>query len=137
MKNLLYLTLGMFLLVSCEKEKIAENNKFDFDGIDLAIKPGDNFFNHVNKTWSDKAVIADDQAGVGSYSFLNIPQKELLEDILEEVSSGTHEKGSADQMVGDFYSSGMETIRINERGFDGRRGRHKWRKDVLRTFQPE
>lgn len=118
MKNLLYFTLGMFLLVSCEKEKIAENNKFDFDGIDLAIKPGDNFFNHVNKTWSDKAVIADDQAGVGSYSFLNIPQKKLLEDILEEVSSGTHEKGSADQMVGDFYSSGMETIRINERGFE-------------------
>ena len=118
MKNLLYFTLGMLLLVSCEKEKIAENNKFDFDGIDLAIKPGDNFFNHVNKTWSDKAVIADDQAGVGSYSFLNIPQKELLEDILEEVSSGTHEKGSADQMVGDFYSSGMETIRINERGFE-------------------
>jgi putative endopeptidase len=118
MKNLLYLTLGMFLLVSCEKGKIAENNKFDFDGIDLAIKPGDNFFNHVNKKWLDKAVIADDQAGVGSYSFLNIPQKELLEDILEEVSSGTHEKGSADQMVGDFYSSGMETIRINERGFE-------------------
>ena len=118
MKNILYFTLGMFLLVSCEKEKIAENNKFDFDGIDLAIKPGDNFFNHVNKTWSDKAVIADDQAGVGSYSFLNIPQKKLLEDILEEVSSGTHEKGSADQMVGDFYSSGMETIRINERGFE-------------------
>ena len=117
MKNLLYLTLGMFLLVSCEKGKIAENNKFNFDGIDLAIKPGDNFFNHVNKKWLDKAVIADDQAGVGSYSFLNIPQKELLEDILEEVSSGTHEKGSADQMVGDFYSSGMETIRINERGF--------------------
>ena len=49
MKNLLYLTLGMFLLVSCEKGKIAENNKFNFDGIDLAIKPGDNFFNHVIK----------------------------------------------------------------------------------------
>jgi putative endopeptidase len=118
MKNLLYLTLGMLLLISCEKEKTAENDKFDFDGIDLAIKPGDNFFNHVNKTWSDDAVIADDQAGVGSYSFLNIPQKELLEDILEEVSKGSYEKGTADQMVGDFYSSGMDTIRINERGFN-------------------
>ncbi len=118
MKNLLYLTLGMFLLVSCENEKNKEYSKFDFDGIDLSIKPGDNFFNHVNKNWSDQAVIADDQAGVGSYSFLNIPQKALLEDILEEVSSGTHEKGSADQMVGDFYSSGMNTTRINERGFE-------------------
>jgi hypothetical protein len=26
---------------------------------------------------------------------------------------------------------------INENGFNGRRGRHKWRKDVLRPFQPE
>ncbi len=26
---------------------------------------------------------------------------------------------------------------INENGFNGRRGRHKWRKDVLRDFQPE
>ena len=26
---------------------------------------------------------------------------------------------------------------VNENGFNGRRGRHKWRKDVLRAFQPE
>ncbi|MBL4658894.1 MAG: hypothetical protein JKY19_00935, partial [Alcanivoracaceae bacterium] len=118
MKNLLYIALAIFILVSCQKEKIVENNKLGFDGIDLAIKPGDNFFNHVNKNWSDKAVIADDQVGVGSYRFLNIPQKKLLGNILTEVSSGTHEKGSADQMVGDFYSSGMDTKRINERGFE-------------------
>ena len=118
MKNLFYFALAIFILVSCEKEKTSKNNKLDFDGIDLTIKPGDNFFNHVNKTWSDNAVIAEDQSGVGSYSFLNIPQKKLLEGILEEVSSGTHQKGSADQMVGDFYSSGMDTARINERGFE-------------------
>lgn len=118
MKKLLYLSFAILILVACDKEKAVEYSKFDFDGIDLAIKPGDNFFNHVNKTWYDQAVIADDQSGVGSYSFLNIPQKKLLENILEEVSRGTHEKGSADQMVGDFYSSGMDTNRINERGFE-------------------
>ena len=118
MKNLLYFTLALFMFASCETEKAPEINKFDFDGIDSSIKPGDDFFNHVNKIWADNAVIADDQAGVGSYSFLNIPQKKLLENILEEVSKGTHEKGSPDQMVGDFYSSGMNTTRINERGFE-------------------
>ncbi len=118
MKNLFYFTLTICILVSCEKEKKEEHNKLAFDGIDVTIKPGDNFFNHVNKAWYDKAVIADDQVGVGAYRFLNIPQRKLLEDILEEVSSGTHEKGSADQMVGDFYSSGMDTLRINERGFE-------------------
>ncbi len=117
MKNLLYLALALFTLVSCEQTEESKSERLAFDGISQDIKPGDNFFHHVNKTWLDNAVIADDQAGVGSYSFLNIPQKKLLEDILEEVSSGTHEKGSNDQMVGDFYSSGMNTDRINERGF--------------------
>lgn len=118
MKKTLYLSLALFILTSCEKEASVDYTKFNFDGIDLAIKPGDNFFNHVNKNWYDKAVIADDQSGVGAYSFQNIPQKKLLESILEEVSSETHEKGSADQMVGDFYSSGMNIKRINERGFE-------------------
>ncbi|MFT7054798.1 MAG: putative endopeptidase [Candidatus Endobugula sp.] len=118
MKNLFYFALALFTLVSCDKEKTEAPNKFDFNGVNLAIKPGDNFFYHVNKTWYDNAVIADDQAGVGSYSFLNIPQKKLLENILAEVSNETHEKGSVDQLVGDFYSSGMDTDRINERGFE-------------------
>lgn len=118
MKKLLYFTFTLFILASCEKEESVDYTKFNFDGINLAIKPGDNFFNHVNKNWYDKAVIADDQSGVGAYSFQNIPQKKLLESILEEVASETHDKGSADQMVGDFYSSGMNTALINQRGFE-------------------
>ena len=118
MKNILHITLALFILVSCHKTNTLEKNKLDFDGVDSSIKPGDNFFNHVNKTWMDKAVIADDQSGVGSYSFLNIPQKELLGEILKEVSSDNHKKGSPDQMVGDFYSSGMDMKRINKRGYD-------------------
>lgn len=117
MKNLFYCVFALFLIASCATEKKASQNKFEFDGIDKSIKPGDNFFDRVNKTWYDKAIIADDESGVGSYSFLNIPQKKLLENILEEVSKGTHTKGSADQMVGDFYRSGMDVSRINERGF--------------------
>ena len=118
MKNLFCLAFATFILVSCQKENESEDSKFEFDGIDLSIKPGDNFFMHVNKAWLDSAVIADDQVGVGSYRFLNIPQKELLENILKDVASKKHENGSADQMVGDFYSSGMDTMRINERGFE-------------------
>jgi putative endopeptidase len=118
MKNLMCLALATFILVSCQEGESPKSNKFEFEGIDLTIKPGDNFFNHVNKAWSDTAVIADDEVGVGSYRFLNIPQKKLLENILTEVSSGTYKMGTPDQMVGDFYSSGMDTIRINERGFE-------------------
>lgn len=103
--------------ISNEKEE-ARKEFVSIEGINPAIKPGDNFFMHVNGTWYETAKIADDQVGVGSYSFLNIPQKQLLENILEEVSKETHPKGSIEQKVGDFYASGMDTEAINSRGFD-------------------
>ena len=118
MKKALYFLSIILLITSCNTEKTTVNNKIDFDGITESIKPGDNFFEHVNKQWLDKAVIADDQVGVGSYSFLNIPQKKLLENILTEVSSTDQKEGSIEQKVGDFYSSGMDVKTINERGFE-------------------
>ena len=75
MKHLLYCALILVTLIACKNESSPEFKKIDFSGIDPAIKPGDNFFAHVNKTWYDQAVIADDQVGVGAYRFLNIPQK--------------------------------------------------------------
>ncbi|MEQ8242445.1 M13 family metallopeptidase [Fulvivirga sp.] len=122
MKKLLYLSISIFVFISCAKqeatEEVPKNEKLAFDGIDDSIKPGDNFFMHVNKEWYDNAVIADDQVGVGSYSFLNIPQKVLLENILEDVSAGQHPAGSIEQKVGDFYASGMDLEAINQRGFE-------------------
>ena len=125
MKNLVFLSLTLCLLVSCKndqasnkKENTAEQKEVVFDGITASIKPGDDFFNHVNKTWYDNAVIAEDQIGVGAYRFLNIPQQELLKDILDEVSAGEYPEGSIEQMVGDFYASGMDTISINARGIE-------------------
>ena len=117
MKNLFFYALIGFLLISCNKEQAPERDVVVFDGIDESIKPGDDFFNHVNKTWYDAAVIEEDQVGVGSYRFLNIPQQKLLQNILEDVSAGAHVKGSIEQKVGDFYSSGMDTVAINQLGF--------------------
>jgi putative endopeptidase len=117
MKKALYFSLILVAIASCTAEKTAEKSKIDFEGITESIKPGNNFFERVNKQWLDNAVIADDQVGVGSYSFLNIPQKQLLENILTEVSATAHEQGTIEQKVGDFYSSGMDTTTINKRGF--------------------
>ena len=117
MKKALFIPLFLLVVASCNTESTSIKSKIDFDGITESIKPGDNFFARVNKQWLDKAVIAEDQVGVGSYSFLNIPQKELLENILTEVSSKDQKEGSIEQKVGDFYSSGMDVNTINERGY--------------------
>ncbi|HEY4334553.1 MAG TPA: M13 family metallopeptidase, partial [Puia sp.] len=75
------------------------------------------FFRYVNGRWYDTATIAADQTGVGSYSFMNIPQKQLLQHILDSVSKTQPAAGTIEQKVGDFYASGMNTVTINGRGF--------------------
>lgn len=96
----------------------AQTRKFvDVAGLDPAVKPGDNFFRYVNGRWYDTVKIANDQAGVGSYSFLNIPQKRLLQRILDSVSQSRNVAGSLEQKVGDFYVSGMDMVTINRRGY--------------------
>ena len=117
MKKALYFSFILLVLISCTTENSSVNNKIDFEGITESIKPGDNFFAHVNKKWLDTAVIAEDQVGVGSYSFLNIPQKKLLENILTDVSTTIQKEGSIEQKVGDFYSSGLDTKTINNLGY--------------------
>lgn len=119
--RILFPLVALTLLTSaCQQEKDQTNlqtpDPIIIDGIDPSIKPGDDFFHHVNKSWMDQAVIDNDQVGVGAYRFLNIPQQELLKAILEEVSQEEHPKGSVEQLVGDFYASGMDTTQINARG---------------------
>tara|TARA_R100000935_G_C2841343_1_gene171217 strand:+ start:801 stop:2828 length:2028 start_codon:yes stop_codon:yes gene_type:complete len=122
MKNHHYFPILICLLVCCKNEPSLKSDSQTvdrtvvFEGITDSIKPGDNFFDHVNRTWFNKAVIEEDQVGVGSYRFLNIPQQELLKNILQEVSQQENPKGSIEQKVGDFYASGMDTLSIDARG---------------------
>lgn len=119
MRKLFLIPIALIYACASPNSNETESRQFvDLAGIDSTIRPGDNFFMHVNGKWYNSAEIDADQVGVGSYSFLNIPQKKLLESILEEISAGPHSKGSIEQKVGDFYASGMDTTAINARGFE-------------------
>ena len=95
MNKLSCLFLVLTFLALCNTA--TDNNKtifVDVNGIDSSIKPGDNFFRYVNGRWYDTAQIAGDQTGVGSYMFLNIPQKQLLQNILDSISKTNNIPGS-------------------------------------------
>lgn len=119
MRKLLYSCLAIGIITACNNNPQPAARAFvDVTGLDSSIKPGDNFFRYVNGKWYDTATIADDQTGVGSYSFLNIPQKKLLQHILDSVSKLQLTDGSIEQKVGDFYASGMDTATIDKRGYE-------------------
>jgi len=117
MKKSIYACLAIIILTAWCYRDGGKKKFVDVAGIDFSIKPGDNFFRFVNGRWYDTAKIAADQSGVGSYSFMNIPQKKLLQNILDSVSKSKNVMGSVEQKVGDFYASGMDTVTVNQRGY--------------------
>ena len=117
MTKSVYLWFTLLLLSASNQSKAQQRTYVDVAGIDRSVKPGDNFFRFVNGRWSDTVKIANDQSGVGSYSFMNIPQKQLLQNILDSVSKTKNSAGSIDQKVGDFYASGMDMTTINKLGY--------------------
>jgi putative endopeptidase len=115
MKKLLFFCTLLCSLAACRNR--SDETIVRIQGIDSTIKPGDNFFLYVNKKWYDTAQIPPSQSGVGAYMFLNYPQRLRLQGILDSISKANNSAGSIEQKVGDFYSSGMDTITIKNRGF--------------------
>ncbi|MBT1698155.1 M13 family metallopeptidase [Fulvivirgaceae bacterium PWU4] len=116
MKKLVYLSLALLLAAACKQTP--DTKRVVITGIDHSKKPGDDFFTYVNGIWYDSATIPASQTGVGSYSFLNFPQRIRLQGILDSVSRSNNPAGSIEQKVGDFYASGMDTAAINKRGYE-------------------
>ncbi len=117
MKKLSFLFAAVLFFGACSNN--ATEQKFtDIQGIDSSQKPGDNFFIYVNGKWYDSAQIPSSQSGVGTYMFMNYPQRMRLQNILDSVSKAGNTAGSIEQKVGDFYASGMDTTTINKRGYD-------------------
>lgn len=118
MIRLFFLSLVVILAVGCRQTGESNPDRVVITGIDSTKKPGDDFFMYVNKIWYDSAVIPASQTGVGSYSFLNFPQRIRLQGILDSVAASKNSEGSIAQKVGDFYASGMDTAAIDKRGYD-------------------
>jgi putative endopeptidase len=116
MKKLFPLSLVVFLALLVTQASLAQH--ISITGIDPSIKPGDNFFMYVNKTWYDSVEIPSTQTGVGSYSFMNFPQRVRMQGILDSVSAAKNPAGSIEQKVGDFYASGLDIATINKRGYE-------------------
>ncbi len=118
MKRLLYFSLAFLLAGACKQASDTDTKRVVLTGIDSSKKPGDDFFAYANHIWYDTAQIPAGQTGVGSYSFLNFPQRIILRGILDSLSGSNNPAGSIAQKVGDFYAAGMDTTAINKRGYE-------------------
>lgn len=89
----------------------------DLSNMDTTVNPGDDFFHYANGVWLENNPVPAKETRWGSFNQLRDFNAEAVKQILEETSSNEHaDLGSAEQRVGFFYSSAMDSVRIDSLG---------------------
>lgn len=114
-----------YLMTSCGdatkgaigKDSTSSIKLLDPANIDSTVNPADNFFMYANGTWLKKNPIPATETRWGSFNALDDNNYKILKELLEAAAAKKDAPmGSADQKVGDFYRSGMDTAAIEKAG---------------------
>lgn len=95
----------------------AKKKALDAADMNKKVKPGVNFVEFAGGTWLKKTNIPDDKTSYGVFDILREKSIKDVQEILKEAAATTNApKGSAAQKIGDFYASGMDSVRIEQLG---------------------
>lgn len=121
-----YMTMICFGLAmagcsTLDREQTASNipKRFiDPANMDTTVRPGNNFFEYANGNWLKNNPIPAKETRWGSFNELRDFNAHAVKSLLEEARSDKNAaEGSVEKRVGDFYSSAMDSIAIEEAGF--------------------
>jgi len=90
----------------------SQTKGFDDTGMDKSIKPGDDFNLYINGSWLKYTEIPSDQSRWGSFVTLREDNNKNLRLIMEEAAAKKPASSEAEQKIGDFYASAMDTLNI-------------------------
>jgi len=89
---------------------------FDKSYLNNKIKPTEDFFMYANGKWIEKNKIPDSESRWGSFNELEQNNKSKLTELLKSAQKNTGEKGSQNQLLGDYYQSYMDMTTRNKLG---------------------
>ena len=89
----------------------------DLSSIDKAVKPGDNFFLHVNGKWLATAVIPPDRSQTGSFQNLQILSETRMRAIIDDLEKKPRAQLNAEEKkLRDLYDAFEDTDAIEANG---------------------
>lgn len=94
----------------------AQDAPVNFSFIDSTVNPGDDFYRFANGRWLKTATIPPNQGMWGPIVANYEKNADFIEKRIRELANESHKVGSAEQLLGDFYASGLDTALIEKLG---------------------
>ena len=121
MKSKIFIAMmvaGTMMAGCTTEEKETVTPAIDKNNMDLSINPADDFFRFTNNNWLKNNPIPEEYTTFGAFTEIDQRTEKLIQDIIDEASKDTAAApGSMSQKIRDFYNTGMDTVAIDERGY--------------------
>ncbi|MBI5857336.1 MAG: M13 family metallopeptidase [Sphingobacteriales bacterium] len=103
---------------SCNSKSDKEAKKQDVlaANMDTTVNPGDDIFQYANGGWIKNNPIPDEQSSWGIANLVIEENLKRLREISEDAAKSNAGKGTDEQKIGDFWSTGMDSARIEADG---------------------
>jgi putative endopeptidase len=85
-------------------------------GYDRQVRPQDDLFTFANGQWLRSTQIPADRSRYGAFQMVDDQAQQHLRSIVEDSAARHGPAGSPDQQIGDFYTSFMDTARLDALG---------------------
>jgi len=116
-QTVLGLGLALSILSGCTQEKQLGQGVLKKEDMNLAVKPGVDFFEYANGTWMKNTPIPADKSRYGAFDILAESANEAVHNLLEEAAKTENAaEGSNLKKIQDFYATAMDVEKINEIG---------------------
>jgi predicted metalloendopeptidase len=102
--------------ITAAQDRVPNVPGIDTAGMDLSVRPQDDFFRYVNGKWVDNTAIPGDSASYGTFAILRDRAQENVRAIVEEEGRKQGAPGSNSQKVGDLYKAFMDEAKIESLG---------------------
>ncbi len=118
MKNLFRFSLIILVIFAFHYKNLYSQQKspIEISNMDLSINPGDDFFRYANGNWLKNNPVPADKVRYGAFDELTDLNQNQIRTLIEESANMNAVVGSDYQKIGDFYLSGLDTIKIEEYG---------------------
>ena len=116
----LFLTLliSIFVFSGFSGDDKSKNTGFDQKNLNRSVSPAKDFYEFAIGGWRSNNPIPEDQVRWGTFEQLQEKNNDILKVILDKAAANKNwPKGSAEQKIGDFYATGMDSARIEREGY--------------------